>query len=305
MWGESQDNSVMDQGLSVALVARRLGVAPATLRTWDHRYGLGPSEHREGTHRRYSAGDLARLEHMQRLVRTGFTPRDAAAAVLAAPAPTTQPPQPPAPPAGLPDRAATAAMVQGLKASSLALDVRAAAELISEAIEANGVVWTWDDLLLPTMAAFGDTWSRSGLGVETEHALSEVVSAAFSRTTYAATKHLNDRPILLASAPNEQHTLPLEAIAAALAELGVGTRFLGARVPFDSLMLAVRRTGPRAVILWSSIHNAVDLSAISTIRPAPRWAIGGPGWSTSPPAGWAKFESLGQAVTQLAAWAAD
>ena len=37
--------------LSVAAVARRLGVAPATLRTWDRRYGIGPSGHtdRAGT----------------------------------------------------------------------------------------------------------------------------------------------------------------------------------------------------------------------------------------------------------------
>ena len=38
--------------LPVAAVARRLGVAPATLRTWDRRYGLGPSVHAPGAHRR-------------------------------------------------------------------------------------------------------------------------------------------------------------------------------------------------------------------------------------------------------------
>ncbi|MEY3685921.1 MAG: hypothetical protein RJB00_871, partial [Actinomycetota bacterium] len=32
-----------DERLTVASVARRLGIAPATLRTWDRRYGLGPS----------------------------------------------------------------------------------------------------------------------------------------------------------------------------------------------------------------------------------------------------------------------
>ena len=45
--------------LEVAAVARRLGVATGTLRTWDRRYGLGPSEHQAGTRRRYTAADLA------------------------------------------------------------------------------------------------------------------------------------------------------------------------------------------------------------------------------------------------------
>ena len=36
------------EALTVAAVARRLGVAPATLRTWDRRYGLGPTEHSTG-----------------------------------------------------------------------------------------------------------------------------------------------------------------------------------------------------------------------------------------------------------------
>ena len=70
-------------GLTVAAVARRLGVAPATLRTWDRRYGLGPSEHRAGAHRRFSAVDLTRLEHMRRLVLAGLPPGDAAREALA------------------------------------------------------------------------------------------------------------------------------------------------------------------------------------------------------------------------------
>ena len=41
--------------LSVAAVARKLGIAPATLRTWDRRYGIGPANHVPGRHRRYSA----------------------------------------------------------------------------------------------------------------------------------------------------------------------------------------------------------------------------------------------------------
>ena len=64
--------------LTVAAVARRLGVAPATLRTWDRRYGLGPSSHEAGEHRRYCPSDLAKLTLMRRLITTGVAPCDAA-----------------------------------------------------------------------------------------------------------------------------------------------------------------------------------------------------------------------------------
>lgn len=76
-------------GLAVAAVARRLGVAPATLRTWDRRYGLGPSEHSAGAHRRYSSDDVSRLMVMRRLALEGIAPVDAARAALAVDLTTT------------------------------------------------------------------------------------------------------------------------------------------------------------------------------------------------------------------------
>jgi hypothetical protein len=69
--------------LTVAAVARRLGVAPPTLRTWDRRYGLGPSAHTAGAHRRYSPADVARLMVMRRLTLQGVPPADAARYALA------------------------------------------------------------------------------------------------------------------------------------------------------------------------------------------------------------------------------
>lgn len=70
--------------LTPAAVARRLGVAAATLRTWDRRYGLGPSEHTAGAHRRYTATDLARLTTMRSLTLDGVAPADAARIARAA-----------------------------------------------------------------------------------------------------------------------------------------------------------------------------------------------------------------------------
>ena len=77
--GSNQDPEVV---LTVAAVARRLGVAPATLRTWDRRYGLGPSQHTTGKNRLYSPSDLAKLEQMRSLIMQGVLPAKAAEIAL-------------------------------------------------------------------------------------------------------------------------------------------------------------------------------------------------------------------------------
>ena len=46
-------------GFSVGTVARRLGVAPSTLRTWNRRYGIGAQELSPGRHRRYMGEDFS------------------------------------------------------------------------------------------------------------------------------------------------------------------------------------------------------------------------------------------------------
>ena len=72
-------------GFSVGAVARRLGVAPSTLRTWNRRYGIGAGQLSPGKHRRYTSEDITRLEHMQKLILRGAAPADAARAAMAAP----------------------------------------------------------------------------------------------------------------------------------------------------------------------------------------------------------------------------
>ncbi|MFC9955534.1 MerR family transcriptional regulator, partial [Streptomyces prasinus] len=69
-------------GLTTGEVARRLGVAPTTVRTWDRRYGLGPTAHTGGRHRRWTDEDVARLERMCALTATGLAPAEAARLAL-------------------------------------------------------------------------------------------------------------------------------------------------------------------------------------------------------------------------------
>jgi DNA-binding transcriptional MerR regulator len=264
--------------LSVAAVARRLGVAPATLRTWDRRYGLGPAQHTPGAHRRYAPADLARLERMQRALLQGATPAEAARLAAA----------PPAEPARSSENRPEARVVPtdrwalGMGRAATALDTAAVRGLLGEAAAAVGLVRTWDEVVRPVLGAVADRWACTGEGVEIEHLLSEAVIGVFGARAPAAGPPADVRPVLLASMPGELHHLPLTALAAVLAERGVPVRPLGPNLPSEALAAAVRRTAPAAIVLWAQDAATADpgvLAGLPRTRPRFRSFTAGPGWA--------------------------
>jgi DNA-binding transcriptional MerR regulator len=285
--------------LSVAALARRLGVAPATLRTWDRRYGLGPTGHSAGSHRRYTPTDVERLEQMRRMTLDGVSPAEAARAALALDL-ASVPVPPEAPAARVVPLHRTDAAVRGLTRAALALDARTIDRTVTDAFATHGVVWTWDSLLLPVLTAVGERWDASGNGVDVEHLLSESVLGALR--SVAAPEPRNVRPVLLACAPEELHTLPIQAVSAALAERAVDARVLGARVPPAALAAAVRRGGASAVFLWAhrpELADPAQVEAVPVMRPPVQIVVGGPGWEDRVPEGATHTHSLSEAVTVL------
>ncbi len=283
--------------LTVAAVARRLGVAPATLRTWDRRYGLGPTRHSPGSHRRYSRSDVARLEAMRRLVLDGVPPADAARLAVEQVSRHTagHDGAPPGPSgrlgpldgvrSGGPGGRVLAlpggtAETRGLARAAMALDAATIRVAVERAVAEHGVIPTWTELLCPVLVAVGERWAATGEGVEVEHLLAEIAGSAL-RAVSTAPEPRNGRPVLLACAPEEQHSLPLAALAAALAEQGIGARLLGGGIPLPALRAAVRRTGPAAVMVWAHAPGAADvqvLDALPVLRPPVAVLAGGAGW---------------------------
>lgn len=92
-----------------------------------------------------------------------------------------------------------------------------------------------------------------------EHVLSWAVLAALHRVTGDGIADSN--AILLACPSGEWHTLPLEALRAALA--GIAAQMLGASVPAYALAAALKRcTRHATAVLWSQTPTTARGSAL-------------------------------------------
>ncbi len=289
-------SGVNGEKLTVAAVARRIGVAPATLRTWDRRYGLGPSEHEEGEHRRYCPKDLAKLTMMRRLIVAGVAPAEAAEQAK-----------------NFTGVATISNLIKEIEVREDVVDAiykalqtydRAFVEItLAREIDTYGVADSWSEVILPTLILIGDDWAKTGTGIEIEHLFSEILTQTFNSRVVALKKPINPRPVLLAAVGEELHSLPLYALAAALCERNIETSVLGARTPLAAISALVSRSAPPAIFLWaqlSSNAHAKYWEDIPTVRPAPRVVVGGSGWDSVECTSVIRAEGLHHACDEIA-----
>ncbi|MEU4131319.1 MerR family transcriptional regulator [Streptomyces wuyuanensis] len=304
--------------LSTGAVARRLGVAPTTLRSWERRYAIGPATREDGRHRRWTPEDISRLEEMCRLTAQGVPPAEAARAAMSAPAaapgsgPAGRDGQEGAPSSRAPGGPNALPLgdvrqeCRGLARAAVRLDAPAVDALLDAVLAEHGLVTAWEEVIAPTLHAVGRKWATSGERyVEVEHLLSWHVSSALRRVRNAAERP-DVPPVLLACVPGEQHSLPVEALAAALGERGLPARMFGPALPAAALHDAVRRLGPAAVVLWAQSRSTADRSLVQKVsgihwgvkgaRKRTSVLIAGPGWAGGAYPGALRLHGLGSAV---------
>lgn len=228
------DALASDVPLTVAAVAARLGVAPSTLRTWDRRYGLGPSGRSAGSHRRYTPDDVARLETMRRLTLSGAAPSDAArVAAQGAPgahgAPLSAVREPVAP-----------IRVDSLSLAAAAVDgaeprVRG---MLDSAVSARGILGAWVDVVHPAFSFLADREPGDRPGRQPEVLLAMAVLAAVRGVVERPAGNGSDgrARVALLAGPDPAAQLAAHVLGAGLAERGVGARVFQRVDDVDALL---------------------------------------------------------------------
>jgi DNA-binding transcriptional MerR regulator len=304
-----------ESALTADAVAHRLGLSPSTLRSWSRCYGMtaGPGE---SGNLRYTAEDVAGLTRMRGLIAGGMAPGDAAQAVLAVQAehveaggdrPDGAPDSSPgdAPVARDLDLPGASELVRELAAAAMTLDARLIVEIVRVAVACDGALGAWEDLLVPLIEGITGQQLATGGLVDVEHVFTAAASHVLAEVAAALPGPARHPPVLLSCTEDEQHTLSLQVLAAALAEEGVATRMLGARVPVRALADAIWRTHPAVVILWSQTGATGDPAPLADLEDHPshpKIFAGGPGWDRHRIPDAVQFlPSLAVAVTEVEA----
>jgi DNA-binding transcriptional MerR regulator len=270
---------------AVGSVSERLGVAPATLRTWDRRYGIGPSQRTEGGHRRYTEEDIRRVRVMARFTARGVPAQSAARVALSMDSErlmieTGTDGDLSAPPT---DDQGT---VSAVCSAALSLDPGALSRIYQRTLRERDLVSAWNDVFAPALRTIGEQWGAGALGVESEHLASEVLVTELRAVIRGNRPRTVDTDVILACADDEQHYLPLLALEAELARHGLGAVCLGARVPTTALADLLDSRRPTRLFLWASMGRPAD-EALWTVLRDVSWpltlVLGGPGWSADLP----------------------
>jgi DNA-binding transcriptional MerR regulator len=265
-------------------VAKNLGISESTLRTWHRRYGLSPQDAQPGHYRRYRAEDVARLQRMLELIEQGMLASDAARTVQGGRAAAVPP----------------ARDVADLVGAAKALDTARCDLLLDQLFTRRGVVDAWELVCCPALLGVDAHPRDDPALMAAEHALSWSLLGALHRLPRPPAA-AGTALVVLACAEGEQHTLPLAALSAALAERGVASRMLGAATPGPSVERAVLETSPDTVVLWAQRPQTAAYGALRTLSRYPvRLVAAGPGWDSHRLAGVSHVLTLREAVAALA-----
>lgn len=233
---------VTDAGLSIAAVEQATGIARATLRIWERRYGFPQPGRDWRGERTYPPDQVERLRAIAALMARGHRPgrlislEPAELAALEGPATM---------PAGDDHVARTGAGAMALEDPVLQLvrahDSAGLLRHLDDTVRTLGLRGFITGRMADINAMIGTCWARGDLEIYEEHLYTEAVQQLLRSQIAALGPPPAVRPrVLLATLPEEAHGLGLLMAQALLALEGCACTSLGLRVPVKQLVLAAQ-----------------------------------------------------------------
>lgn len=257
---------------TIKRAAELTGVPEATLRAWERRYGIGAPLRTPAGYRLYDAATIATISAMKRRVAEGQPPQQAAAAILANPAPAVAP--------TLADTDLTA-YTQRFLSAALALDGDALTQVLDTVFSSASFETVVDQWLVPAMAELGGMWLTGEADIAAEHFASHTIMRKLSGAYEAAGSPPGGKAVIIGSPQGSMHEIGSLAFATALRRRGTPAIFLGADLPVETWVATAgrHRTGAVAVSVTTEADVPAAQRCVDAMRdsyPHLAIAVGGP-----------------------------
>jgi DNA-binding transcriptional MerR regulator/methylmalonyl-CoA mutase cobalamin-binding subunit len=239
--------------------ALRAGVSIPLLRAWERRYGIVEPARTASGYRLYDDLSIERLRAMRHLVDSGWSPSQAARRIETAGIPPASPATTSPTERGETDQASTIDLAEAFVAAAAELDEARIEQLLDEVFASGSFERVVDSRLMPTLRALGEGWAAGVVSVGGEHVASHAVLRRLSASFDAAGRADGDRPVLVGLPPGSHHEIGALAFATAARRTGQNVVYLGANVPVESWIEAVRNTDASAAVI--AVPTSADRAA--------------------------------------------
>lgn len=220
----------------IRVVAEMTGVAPATLRAWERRYGRPRPQRTESGHRLYSQQDVAAIRELRSRADAGEPLAHAA----------TRPPAAPAV-AALDD--AWASHRRRLLRAIERFDPQELERTYSDLLALFPIELVSDRLLRPTIELLGERWTQRDAGIAEEHFFSAFLRNKLGARLHHALPQARGPQLVTACLPGERHEFGLLLFGLAASGLGYRLLHLGPDLPVAQAALVAERTRADGLLL--------------------------------------------------------
>ncbi len=278
---------------TIKTVVHETGIAPATLRAWERRYGCLSPGRSEGGYRLYSERDIAILHWLKQQIDAGVSISRAAALLemrhgsgdWTEQAVGRTPAELPLQPEGA---RVAAIIVDDLVESLLAYDEMRAEKILNEAFALHAVEIVAEEVVAPALVEIGDRWHRGEASVIQEHFATGFLRRRLTALFNAYAQPLNGPLAVTGAGPEEWHDVGILLVSIVLRRHGWRVIYLGQNVPADQYIDQILALRPSAICLSASTRASaaalvkVHAAVLALPKPRPQLCLGGQAFNNHP-----------------------
>ena len=262
---------------TIKLVALETGLSVHTIRVWEKRYGAVKPVRADNNRRLYTEEDVERLRLLREATQAGHAISQIATASLAELQRLLHDAPPPRVSTGRTRAEETESIASTFIERAITaitdFDARSFTKLLDQAAVELGSPAVLQRFIAPLAERVGSMWRAGDFTIAHEHFASTHITDFLATFARPYAENISSPHLVLATPPGQLHELGAVIVAAAARSHGWRTTYLGAALPVEEIVGALRNLSPRAVglsIVYPPDDAALrrDLEKLRELLPA-------------------------------------